>query len=93
MEYNWFLACLWMGLAILSAILAQKFRISASLIEIILGMLRQSAACFILEKRGLNPKEGWISFIAGLGAIMLTFMAGAELEPLMLFENNGRNPP
>lgn len=81
MEYNWFLACLWMGLAILSAILAQKLRISASLIEIILGILGQSAACFILGKSGLNPKEGWISFIAGLGAIMLTFMAGAELEP------------
>ncbi|TFE70832.1 cation:proton antiporter [Methylacidiphilum caldifontis] len=81
MEHTWFLACFWMGLALVASFLAIKFRISAALIEIIIGIFGQYLAFIFFGKTGLNPKEGWISFLAGLGAIMLTFMAGSELEP------------
>ncbi len=33
---------------------------------------------------GLDPKAEWISFLAGFGAILLTFLAGAEIEPEVL---------
>ena len=31
----------------------------------------------------LGSDEGWIKFLAGIGAIMLTFLAGAELDPIV----------
>ncbi|TFE69207.1 potassium transporter Kef [Methylacidiphilum sp. Yel] len=81
MEHTWFLASFWIALAIFSALLALQFRVSAALIEIIIGIFGQYLATFLFGKTGLNPKEGWITFLAGLGAIMLTFMAGSELDP------------
>jgi hypothetical protein len=30
---------------------------------------------------GLGAKSAWVSFLAGTGAIVLTFLAGAELDP------------
>nr|WP_235276717.1 cation:proton antiporter [Methylacidiphilum kamchatkense] len=81
MEHTWFLASFWMALAVLAALLALQFRVSAALIEIIIGILGQYLATILFGKTGLNPKEGWITFLAGLGAIMLTFMAGSELDP------------
>jgi glutathione-regulated potassium-efflux system ancillary protein KefC len=32
---------------------------------------------------GLGAKSEWITFLAGTGAIVLTFLAGAELDPLI----------
>jgi len=31
----------------------------------------------------LGADEGWIKFLAGIGAIVLTFLAGAELDPIV----------
>ena len=31
----------------------------------------------------LGSDEPWIKFLAGIGAIMLTFLAGAELDPVV----------
>src|ERR1700693_1102545 len=32
---------------------------------------------------GLAAKSEWITFLAGTGAIVLTFLAGAELDPII----------
>ena len=36
-----------------------------------------------LEQQLLGSDEGWIKFLAGIGAIILTFLAGAELDPIV----------
>jgi Kef-type K+ transport system membrane component KefB len=51
--------------------------ISVALVEICVGVLGGN---FL----GLDPKAEWISFLAGFGAILLTFLAGAEIEPEIL---------
>lgn len=51
--------------------------ISVALVEIFLGVIGGNYF-------GLDPKVEWISFLAGFGAILLTFLAGAEIEPEIL---------
>jgi Kef-type K+ transport system membrane component KefB len=72
----WLLAAIWMGLAFVGALLAIRFKISAALIEIVLGIL---AGNFI----ALSTNT-WIDFVAGFGSIMLTFLAGSEINPVVL---------
>lgn len=81
MENVWFAAALWIGLALVATLLAIWLKISTALTEILVG----TATAFILSMvaRGdlLNPKAPWLVFLAGAGAILLTFLAGAELDP------------
>jgi Kef-type K+ transport system membrane component KefB len=76
LDDTWLLAAIWMALAFAGALLAIRFKISAALIEIILGIL---AGNFIAL-----ATNSWIDFIAGFGSIMLTFLAGSEINPLVL---------
>jgi glutathione-regulated potassium-efflux system ancillary protein KefC len=83
MENMWVLASLWVGLALLATLLAIWLRISTALSEIVLGTVAQLVIGAFLIRGGLGAKEGWISFLAGTGAIVLTFLAGAELDPVI----------
>ena len=78
------LAAGWLALAILSTLLAHHLKISMALPEICVGM----AAGFVAERwlapGALGTDEGWLRFLAGAGAVLLTFLAGAELEPAVL---------
>jgi len=81
MENVWVLAALWVGLALLATLLAIWFRISTALTEIVVGTVAQLIIGAFLVQGGLGAKTGWIGFLAGTGAIVLTFLAGAELDP------------
>ena len=70
-------AALWIGLALAAALLAIRLRIANALSEIVVGTL----AGAILGTTLLGVDETWIRFLAGAGAIVLTFLAGAELDP------------
>lgn len=78
------LAAGWLALAILSTILANRLKVSMALTEICVGM----AAGFVAERwlapGALGTDEDWLRFLAGAGAVLLTFLAGAELEPAVL---------
>src|ERR1035438_3845961 len=81
MENVWVLAALWVGLALLATLLAIWFKISTALTEIVVGTVAQLIIGACLIQGGLGAKTGWIGFLAGTGAIVLTFLAGAELDP------------
>jgi len=83
MENVWVLAALWVGLALLATLLAIWFRISTALTEIVVGTVAQLIIGAFLIQGGLGAKTGWIGFLAGTGAIVLTFLAGAELDPVI----------
>jgi Kef-type K+ transport system membrane component KefB len=83
MENVWILAALWVGLALVATLLAIWFRISTALTEIVVGTVAQLIIGAFLVQGGLGAKTGWISFLAGTGAIVLTFLAGAELDPII----------
>ena len=80
MENVWFLAAVWMGLALIATLLAIRFRVSTALSEIVVGTVAQLVIGAIFGT-GLAAQTSWVSFLAGTGAIVLTFLAGAELDP------------
>ncbi len=81
MENVWVLAALWVGLALVATLLAIWFRISTALTEIVVGTVAQLIIGALVGLSGLGSSTSWITFLAGTGAIVLTFLAGAELDP------------
>jgi len=77
----WGLAAVWFGLALLAALLAVWLRVANALSEIIVGTLAQLVLGAAFGAAFLGPDQVWIKFLAGAGAIVLTFLAGAELDP------------
>lgn len=78
---QWFLAATWLALALVAVLLANWFRISTALSEIVVGTVAQLAIGAFVGNAALGAKAPWITFLAGTGAIVLTFLAGAELDP------------
>lgn len=81
MENVWALASVWVGLALLATLLAIWFKISTALSEIVVGTVAQLIIGAFVVHGELGAKTNWITFLAGTGAIVLTFLAGAELDP------------
>ncbi|WP_428938978.1 cation:proton antiporter [Fontivita pretiosa] len=87
MTHVWFQASLWLGLALIATLLSIWFRVATALSEIIVGTVAQLvigavfASGLIPGIAGLGSDESWVRFLSGTGAIVLTFLAGAELDP------------
>jgi Kef-type K+ transport system membrane component KefB len=73
MENIWLQSALWMALALAAAMGSLYITISAALFEIVVGALAGNTI-------GL-PLTPWISYIAGVGAVVLTFLAGTDIDP------------
>lgn len=76
MENQWLQAALWMGLALVATLLSLRIAISIALLEIMVGVIGGN---FLPLQR-----TEWVNFLAGFGSILLTFLAGAEVEPEIL---------
>lgn len=72
----WLVAGAWMLLAAISAFVAIRVKMPAALIEIVIGMLAGNLIAL--------RTNAWIDFVAGFGSILLTFLAGAEIDPVVL---------
>ncbi|HEY2358337.1 MAG TPA: cation:proton antiporter [Phenylobacterium sp.] len=81
MTHVWALAALWLGLALLATLLSSWLRIATALSEIVVGVVAQLVIGAVVGAAVLGTNESWVTFLAGAGAIMLTFLAGAELDP------------
>ena len=77
----WTQAALWLGLALLASLLSIWLRIATALSEIVVGTIAQLLIGAALGGALLAGDASWIKFLAGAGAILLTFLAGAELDP------------
>ncbi|HEV2250170.1 MAG TPA: cation:proton antiporter [Candidatus Limnocylindria bacterium] len=75
-DNTWFIAAAWMGLALAASLVSIRLGISVALIEIAFGIF---AGNFL----GLQTTP-WIDFLAAFGSVLLTFLAGAEIEPAAL---------
>ena len=73
MQNVWFMAAAWMGLAFIASVISIRIGVSVALLEIAAGII---AGNFF----GFQPTE-WINFLATFGAGLLTFLAGAEIDP------------
>ena len=81
MTHVWALAALWLGLALVATLLSIWLRIATALSEIVVGTIAQLIIGAIIGQAVLGTSESWITFLSGAGAIVLTFLAGAELDP------------
>jgi glutathione-regulated potassium-efflux system ancillary protein KefC len=81
MANTWVLSALWVGLALIATLFAIWFRMSTALSEIVVGTVAQLVIGAAFGHGGLLGNTEWITFLAGTGAIVLTFLAGAELDP------------
>jgi Kef-type K+ transport system membrane component KefB len=69
----WLHSALWLGLALLASLISIRVAISVALIEIVVGAVAGNVV-------GLQITE-WVNFLSGFGAILLTFLAGTEIDP------------
>ena len=76
MENTWLISALWIGLALVSSLISIRVAISVALVEIIVGSFGGN---FL----GLVPTP-WVNYLAGVGSILLTFLAGAEIDPVVI---------
>lgn len=77
----WILASIWVGLALLATFASYWLGIASALSEILIGFIVQAIIVAYFGNMNLGENEQWITFLAGCGAVVLTFLAGAELEP------------
>lgn len=81
MEQAFEIAAVWLGLAVLSTIIAAHLRVSMALVEICVGMVAALVADVGFSPGALGAQSDWLRFVASTGAVLLTFLAGAELDP------------
>jgi Kef-type K+ transport system membrane component KefB len=73
MENIWFIAAAWMALALVASVISIRFGISVALVEMFVGVIAGNFLGF--------HTTSWIDFLATFGSGLLTFLAGAEIDP------------
>ena len=68
------LAAILVGAALLASMVSVEFGISVALIELALGVALGNTF-------HLDPDAPWLAFIASFASVVLTFLAGAEVDP------------
>src|SRR5260370_19160835 len=81
MDNVWLASALWVGLALAASLISIWAAISVALIEIMVGAVAGNVI-------GL-PLSPWVNYLAGFGAILLTFLAGTEVDADVVRRNFG----
>jgi len=84
MESTFAIAALWIGFGLLATLSAARLRVSSALAEIIIGIVAGAIVTRFAGPDTLGAKLPWLTFLASTGAVVLTFLAGAELDPAAL---------
>jgi Kef-type K+ transport system membrane component KefB len=71
-ENIWLASAVWIGLALAASAMQNWVAVSIALLEIVIGAVAGN-----IIPLTLTP---WVNYLAGLGAILLTFLAGAEID-------------
>jgi Kef-type K+ transport system membrane component KefB len=78
-EQVWYTAAAWIGLALLASLISIRIGISVALVEIFLGFVAGNCGAYFGTT--LFQPTSWINFLAGFASVVLTFLAGTEIEP------------
>ncbi len=76
MDNVWLISALWIGLAFISTLISIRVALAVALIEIVIGSIAGN-----LIQLEITP---WVNYLAGAGSVLLTFLAGAEIDPLVV---------
>jgi Kef-type K+ transport system membrane component KefB len=72
MELTWQVAAIWIGMALVATLISVRLGMSVALVEICVGVAGGNLM-------GLHS-TAWIDFLAAVGSVLLTFLAGAEID-------------
>ena len=84
MEHIFLTASLWLAVAVVSALIANRLDLSIALVEICAGVVFAYVTGWFELGDVLGAQSEWVRFLASAGAVVLTFLAGAELDPDVL---------
>ena len=70
--------------ALLATLLSIWLRVATAMSEIIVGTVAQLVIGAALGATALGTDQTWIKFLASTGAVLLTFLAGAGLDPQVM---------
>ena len=76
----YYIAAIWLGMALLASFISIRISVSVALVEILVGAVLGNIP-------GIKEhiiQTGFTTFLAGVGSILLTFLAGAEIDPVSL---------
>ena len=73
-------AAVWMTLAVVAAMVSARLGIAVALAEILVGALAGN----VPGVSGLVAQTAFTTFLASVGSVVLTFLAGAEIDPVSL---------
>jgi Kef-type K+ transport system membrane component KefB len=73
-------AAVWMGMALVAALISIRLGVSVALVEILVGAIAGNVP-FIAQH---VDHTAFTTFLASIGSLMLTFLAGAEIDPVSL---------
>jgi Kef-type K+ transport system membrane component KefB len=76
----YYVAAIWLGMALLASTVSIKIAIPAALVEIVVGALAGN----IPGVREHVTQTDVVTFLASVGSLVLTFLAGAEIDPVSL---------
>ncbi len=77
---SYYVFAVWIGMALLASVVSVRFGISVALVEILVGAVLGN----IPGLKEHIQQTDITTFLAGAGSLMLTFLAGAEIDPISL---------
>jgi Kef-type K+ transport system membrane component KefB len=76
----YYVAAIWMGMALLASFVSIRISVPAALVEIVVGALAGN----IPGLREHVTSTDVVVFLASVGSLVLTFLAGTEIDPVSL---------
>src|SRR6266568_6097936 len=76
----YYVAAIWLGMALLASVVSIRIAVPAALVEIVAGALAGNTPGI----REYVTQTGVVTFLASAGSLVLTFLAGAEIDPVSL---------
>lgn len=89
----WALAALRLGSALFATLLSIRLRVATAPSERVVGTIARLIGGAILGAAVLGTGETWVEFLSGTGGIILAFVAGAELRPVVFRAQRGGAVP
>jgi Kef-type K+ transport system membrane component KefB len=77
---EYYITAIWIGMALLASLVSIRIAVPVALVEIVVG----AVAGNIPGVREHVVTTEFVTFLAGAGSIILTFLAGAEIDPVSL---------
>src|SRR5215467_5624516 len=76
----YYVAAIWLGMALLASVTSIWIAVPAALVEIVIGALAGN----IPGIQQHITQTDFVTFLASVGSLVLTFLAGAEIDPVSL---------